>query len=108
MFDTSRATAHAGGEGYPLRPELVESFVHACVDTPNFKRGLGFCLFDIRYQATRDPIWISYGLDVLQAIPHTYLHACVWVVFYCIAGDTAAQSQVWVCAYKKFEDQRAQ
>ena len=42
MFDTSRATAHAGGEGYPLRPELVESFVHACVDTPNFKRGLGF------------------------------------------------------------------
>ncbi len=22
---------HAGGEGYPLRPELVESFYHACV-----------------------------------------------------------------------------
>jgi hypothetical protein len=31
MFDTSRGAMHAGGEGYPLRPELVESFYHACV-----------------------------------------------------------------------------
>lgn len=31
MFDTTRGAVHAGGEGYPLRPELVESFYHACV-----------------------------------------------------------------------------
>jgi hypothetical protein len=31
LFDTTRGAMHAGGEGYPLRPELVESFYHACV-----------------------------------------------------------------------------
>jgi hypothetical protein len=34
LFDTTRGAIHAGGEGYPLRPELVESFYHACVAAP--------------------------------------------------------------------------
>ena len=69
MFDTSRGAMHAGGEGYPLRPELVESFYHACVPALILQEKFSSKKWHpCSYVATRDPIWISYGADVLQAI----------------------------------------
>ncbi|KAL8614190.1 ER degradation-enhancing alpha-mannosidase-like protein 2 [Nucella lapillus] len=48
-YNIPKAEVHQGREGYPLRPELIESIVYL-------------------YRATRDPFLLSAGADMVEAI----------------------------------------
>ncbi|XP_061181375.1 ER degradation-enhancing alpha-mannosidase-like protein 2 [Saccostrea echinata] len=56
-YNIPKSEAHTGREGYPLRPELIESAVYL-------------------YQATRDPYLLEIGIDMLEAIEHSTKTKC--------------------------------
>ncbi|EKX52850.1 hypothetical protein GUITHDRAFT_64693 [Guillardia theta CCMP2712] len=49
-FNLEAGKLHTGAEGYPLRPETVES------------------IYYLYQQATHDPVWLSMGLDILVSL----------------------------------------
>ena len=74
-----------------------------------------------RYQATRDPIWISYGLDVLQVNTVNLVTSfqSVGVVgidvcalrrrrFMMRAGNQTLECHVRVCSHRQLDDGGAQ
>ncbi|XP_046546158.1 ER degradation-enhancing alpha-mannosidase-like protein 2 [Haliotis rubra] len=56
-YNIPKSEVHQGREGYPLRPELVESAMYL-------------------YQATRDPYILEIGIDILEAIEHSSRTPC--------------------------------
>jgi hypothetical protein len=74
-----------------------------------------------RYQATRDPIWISYGLDVLQvktaetvtsfqSVAAVGIDVCALLLrrFMMNAGDQTLECHVRVCSHRQLDDGGAQ
>lgn len=57
FYDVGRSKASAKREGYPLRPELVESIMYL-------------------YQATGDPHFLDMGADILESIEHSAKTLC--------------------------------
>ena len=57
MYDVYNSEVRSQREGYPLRPEFVESLVYL-------------------YRATKDSIYITMGEDVLRAIEHSAKTSC--------------------------------
>ncbi len=57
FFNVPRGTAAAGREGYPLRPEFIESAMYL-------------------YRATKDPWLLSMGEDILESLRHSAQTEC--------------------------------
>ncbi|KAK3103051.1 hypothetical protein FSP39_016082 [Pinctada imbricata] len=56
-YNIPKNEAHSGREGYPLRPELLESAVYL-------------------YKATKDPFLLEVGIDAIEAIEHSAKTEC--------------------------------
>nr|AJA37857.1 EDEM-like protein 2 [Littorina littorea] len=56
-YNIPKAEVHQGREGYPLRPELIESIVYL-------------------YRATQDPYLLKAGVDIVEAIEHIAQTSC--------------------------------
>ncbi|BFZ05088.1 hypothetical protein BsWGS_08127 [Bradybaena similaris] len=56
-YNIPKAEVHSGREGYPLRPEIVESAMYL-------------------YRATRDPYLLEIGVDIVEAIEHSARTSC--------------------------------
>lgn len=57
FYEVVHGRAHPKRDGYPLRPELVESLVYL-------------------YQATKDPHFLEIGVDILESIRHSAKTEC--------------------------------
>jgi mannosidase alpha-like ER degradation enhancer 2 len=57
FYNIPQAEAGTNREGYPLRPELIESVMYL-------------------YRATRDPYLIQVGVDILRSLQHSAKTAC--------------------------------
>ncbi|KAH3877235.1 ER degradation-enhancing alpha-mannosidase-like protein 2 [Dreissena polymorpha] len=57
FYNIVKNEPHAGREGYPLRPELIEATMYL-------------------YQATKDPYLLQIGVDMIQSIEHTTRTSC--------------------------------
>lgn len=57
FYEVVHGRAHPKRDGYPLRPELVESLVYL-------------------YQATKDPHFLEIGVDILESIMHSAKTEC--------------------------------
>ncbi|CAI9725282.1 degradation-enhancing alpha-mannosidase 2 [Octopus vulgaris] len=57
FYNIPKADAHANREGYPLRPELIESTMYL-------------------YQATKDPYLLQIGVDMLESIEQVTKTRC--------------------------------
>ncbi|XP_041366151.1 ER degradation-enhancing alpha-mannosidase-like protein 2 [Gigantopelta aegis] len=56
-YNIPKSEVHHNREGYPLRPELIESVVYL-------------------YQATKDPYLLEIGIDILESIEHSAKTSC--------------------------------
>ncbi|XP_059170885.1 uncharacterized protein LOC131952295 [Physella acuta] len=56
-YNIPKADVHQGREGYPLRPEIIESVMYL-------------------YQATKDPYLLEMGVDIVESIEHSARTAC--------------------------------
>lgn len=57
FYEVVHGRAHPKRDGYPLRPELIESLVYL-------------------YQATKDPHFLEIGVDILESIMHSAKTEC--------------------------------
>ncbi|XP_014661702.1 PREDICTED: ER degradation-enhancing alpha-mannosidase-like protein 2 [Priapulus caudatus] len=57
FYNVPTNEARKNREGYPLRPELIESTMYL-------------------YQATRDPVLLQVGVDILESIEHSAKTSC--------------------------------
>ncbi|KAK7480421.1 hypothetical protein BaRGS_00028340 [Batillaria attramentaria] len=57
FYNIPKAEVHQGREGYPLRPELIESTVYL-------------------YRATHDPFLLQVGVDIVESIEHVSRTSC--------------------------------
>lgn len=57
FYEVVHGKPHSKRDGYPLRPELVESLVYL-------------------YQATKDPHFLEMGVDILESIMHSAKTEC--------------------------------
>lgn len=57
FYEVVHGKPHSKRDGYPLRPELVESLVYL-------------------YQATKDPHFLEMGVDILESIVHSAKTEC--------------------------------
>ncbi|CAH1785924.1 unnamed protein product [Owenia fusiformis] len=57
FYSITKGEAHATREGYPLRPEMIESAMYL-------------------YQATKDPLLLQLGVDVLESIEQVTKTSC--------------------------------
>ncbi|XP_076471092.1 ER degradation-enhancing alpha-mannosidase-like protein 2 [Babylonia areolata] len=57
FYNIPKAEVHQGREGYPLRPELIESIMYL-------------------YRATQDPFLLNAGVDIVEAIEHIARTSC--------------------------------
>ncbi|CAL1535448.1 unnamed protein product [Lymnaea stagnalis] len=56
-YNIPKAEAHQGREGYPLRPEVIESAMYL-------------------YRATKDPYLLEIGVDIVETIEHSARTSC--------------------------------
>ncbi|KAH9491475.1 ER degradation-enhancing alpha-mannosidase-like protein 2 [Bulinus truncatus] len=56
-YNIPKAEVHQGREGYPLRPEIIESVMYL-------------------YKATKDPYLLEIGVDIVETIEHSARTAC--------------------------------
>ncbi|XP_013382068.1 ER degradation-enhancing alpha-mannosidase-like protein 2 [Lingula anatina] len=57
FYNIAKSEVHQGREGYPLRPELIESTMYL-------------------YRATKDPYLLEVGVDILESIEHSTKTRC--------------------------------
>uniref|UniRef100_T1IZX8 alpha-1,2-Mannosidase n=1 Tax=Strigamia maritima TaxID=126957 RepID=T1IZX8_STRMM len=57
FYNIPLSEAHVNREGYPLRPELIESIMYL-------------------YRATKDPLLLQMGVDILESIQHSARTHC--------------------------------
>ncbi|KAK6972511.1 ER degradation-enhancing alpha-mannosidase-like protein 3 [Biomphalaria glabrata] len=56
-YNIPKAEVHQGREGYPLRPEVIESIMYL-------------------YRATKDPYLLEVGVDIVETIEHSARTSC--------------------------------
>ncbi|KAK3886809.1 hypothetical protein Pcinc_009034 [Petrolisthes cinctipes] len=69
FYNIPQSEVPAGREGYPLRPELVESLMYL-------------------YQATRDPTFLSMGADIVASIQHSAKTQCGYATVKSVTDHT--------------------